>query len=188
MPSRKRPAEPTNKKLYEQVKREAKKKYGKWSAYASSWTVREYKKRGGRYRGSKPRTSSITRWHKEKWVNVCKRTKSGRYAPCGRKRGSTRARDYPYCRPMRRVSSQTPKTVRELGPKKLRQMCSKKRKSMRKSRGQQTRVRLSSRRRTRRTRRKTKRRTRRRTRRKTKRKTRRKTKRKTRRKTRSRKR
>ena len=95
MSSKKRP-EPTNKRLYEQVKREAKKKYGKWSAYASSWTVREYKKRGGRYRGSKSRTSGISRWHKEKWVNVCKRTKSGRYAPCGRKRGSTRARDYPY--------------------------------------------------------------------------------------------
>lgn len=39
MPSRKRP-EPTNKKLYEQVKREAKRRFKVWpSAYASSWFV-----------------------------------------------------------------------------------------------------------------------------------------------------
>jgi len=41
---------PTNKKLYNRVKAEAKRKFDTWpSAYASAWLVREYKKRGGRY-------------------------------------------------------------------------------------------------------------------------------------------
>ncbi len=44
---------PTNPKLYAKVKAEAKKKYKVWpSAYASSWLVKEYKKRGGGYKGT----------------------------------------------------------------------------------------------------------------------------------------
>jgi hypothetical protein len=42
---------PTNKKLYASVKREAKRKYKVWpSAYASGYLVKEYKRRGGKYR------------------------------------------------------------------------------------------------------------------------------------------
>lgn len=42
---------PTDQKLYSRVKAEAKKKFGDdWpSAYASSWIVRTYKARGGKY-------------------------------------------------------------------------------------------------------------------------------------------
>lgn len=42
---------PTNKKLYARVKAAAKRKFAVYpSAYANAWLVREYKKRGGRYR------------------------------------------------------------------------------------------------------------------------------------------
>ena len=42
---------PTNKKLYDSVKREAKRKLKVWpSAYASGYLVKEYKRRGGKYR------------------------------------------------------------------------------------------------------------------------------------------
>ncbi len=45
--------EPTNKALYNRVKAAAKKKFDVWpSAYASSWVVKEYKKRGGKYKGT----------------------------------------------------------------------------------------------------------------------------------------
>jgi len=45
---------PTNKKLYASVRAAAKKKFKVWpSAYASSWLVKEYKRRGGKYSGSK---------------------------------------------------------------------------------------------------------------------------------------
>ena len=42
---------PTDKALYARVKAEAKRKFATFpSAYASGWLVREYKKRGGKYR------------------------------------------------------------------------------------------------------------------------------------------
>ena len=42
---------PTNKKLYSRVKAAARRKFAVYpSAYANAWLVREYKKRGGRYR------------------------------------------------------------------------------------------------------------------------------------------
>lgn len=41
---------PKNQELYKRVKNEAKKKFDRFpSAYASSWIVKEYKKRGGKY-------------------------------------------------------------------------------------------------------------------------------------------
>ena len=49
-----RMATPTNKKLYNRVKNEAKNKFKTWpSAYASAWLVKTYKARGGKYSGSK---------------------------------------------------------------------------------------------------------------------------------------
>ena len=50
---------------------------------------------------------SLTRWFKEKWVDV----KTGK--PCGRQKGEKRA-GYPACRPTKRVSSKTPKTTGEI--------------------------------------------------------------------------
>ena len=42
---------PTNAKLYARVKAATKRKFAVYpSAYANAWLVREYKKRGGRYR------------------------------------------------------------------------------------------------------------------------------------------
>ena len=42
---------PTNKALYARVKAAAKRKFAVYpSAYANAWRVREYKKRGGKYR------------------------------------------------------------------------------------------------------------------------------------------
>jgi len=45
---------PLDKKLYETVKKESDKKFDEnTSIYKSSWIVREYKKRGGKYKGKK---------------------------------------------------------------------------------------------------------------------------------------
>ena len=42
---------PTNSKLYSRVKTAARRKFAVYpSAYANAWLVREYKKRGGKYR------------------------------------------------------------------------------------------------------------------------------------------
>ena len=64
-------ATPTNKKLYEQVKNEAKRRFSVWpSAYGSQWLVKTYKSRGGKYSGEKNQNEGVARWNKEKWKLV----------------------------------------------------------------------------------------------------------------------
>jgi hypothetical protein len=113
--------QPVNKKLYAKVLKSVKAKSEVWpSAYASGRLVQEYKKRGGTYHFGKV-VSGLTRWFKEKWVNVCSKKKS----TCARST-STSARStskYPYCRPTVRVNSKTPKTVKEIPKNKLKEMC-----------------------------------------------------------------
>lgn len=137
---------PLDPALYAEAKRRVKARVKVWpSAYASGQLVQEYKRLGGRYRttGGKAAASSakksgkrskskkraeggLTRWFEERWVNVCEpKTSAGKYKACGRKRAT--AKNYPYCRPSVRVSSQTPKTVGEMTPAELRRMCQKKR-------------------------------------------------------------
>ena len=60
----------------------------------------EWRKNVARSRGG------LHRWFKENWVDV----KTGK--PCGRSKGEKRG--YPACRPKKRVSSKTPKTVGEM--------------------------------------------------------------------------
>ena len=121
---------PKNTTLYNRVKKEAKEKFKVWpSAYASAWLVREYKRRGGTYSGSKPnKTSGLKRWFEEEWIDVCKLPK---HVNCGRPATnlSSWKKKYPYCRPSRRVSKQTPKTASELSSYELAKRCSKKRRS-----------------------------------------------------------
>ena len=57
-------------------------------------------------RKSSKTKGGLDRWFKEKWVDV----KTGK--PCGRQKGEDRG--YPACRPSKRVSSKTPKTVKEM--------------------------------------------------------------------------
>ena len=65
---------PVNKTLYNKIKSQAKRKFKKWpSAYGSAWLVKEYKRQGGKYKGgSKSKSSGISRWMEEKWIDVCK--------------------------------------------------------------------------------------------------------------------
>ena len=119
---------PINKTLYARVKREAIQKFDTWpSAYASAWLVKEYKRRGGKYHGRKPKDSGLQQWFSEKWVDVCYWPKR---RSCGRPKASKGyAEKYPYCRPSKRVNSRTPRTVQELTPKQRKSRCQKKRRS-----------------------------------------------------------
>ena len=99
-------SQPTNKRLYEAVKQEAKRKYKRYpSLYASAWIVKEYKKRGGKYKGEKP-TGGVDRWFEEQWVQVIPFLKSGRVVECGEQTRATKA-----CRPHKRVDKNTPITM-----------------------------------------------------------------------------
>jgi hypothetical protein len=115
---------PLDKKLYSRVLKKIKAKEKVWpSAYASGRVVQEYKKLGGKY-SDFGIISGLTRWFKEKWVNVCVKDKKGKYTPCAKS-----TKKYPYCRPSVRVTSKTPKTVKEISKNKLKKICKLKKNS-----------------------------------------------------------
>ena len=124
----KAPKNVIDKRLYAKIKkrmqlqhRRAKKR---WSAYSSSHLVREYKAEGGRYRKNKKEITGISRWHAEKWIDVCMLPK---LAPCGRAAKSQRSQ-FPFCRPSVRVSQQTPKTYQEMTATQRIKKCRQKKK------------------------------------------------------------
>ena len=88
-----------NESLYEEVKKEADKIYKKSSAYKSMFIVKEYKKRGGRYKDDgKPK--NLKRWMKEEWKDI------------GNK-------EYPVYRPTKKINEKTPLTKSEIKPENL---------------------------------------------------------------------
>jgi hypothetical protein len=103
---------PKNSKLYAAVKKAARAKFETYpSLYASSWIVREYKKRGGTYSGKKPSNATGTlRWYTEKWVQVEPYLKTGIQHQCGSSLESVAKA----CRPLKRINSSTPITISEL--------------------------------------------------------------------------
>jgi hypothetical protein len=120
---------PLDPKLYERVKQEAKQTFKRWpSAYGSAWLVREYKRRGGKYASSSDtptgrahshvshRTGSaskppqgVGRWMQEEWIQVAPYLRSGKKVACGARKNAHKA-----CRPLKRISSETPATILEL--------------------------------------------------------------------------
>jgi hypothetical protein len=102
---------PKNTRLYDSVKKDAKNKFENYpSLYASSWIVREYKKRGGTYSGKKPdKDTGTSKWYTEQWVQVESYLKTGKTVQCGSSEKLTKA-----CRPLKRVNSSTPITISEL--------------------------------------------------------------------------
>lgn len=135
---------PLDKELYLRVKKLATKKFKSPSGvYRSSWIVREYKSRGGKYKGSKSSRSGIKRWFREKWIDLNSpiRSKSKKiigYKSCGRsKSGSVKGKysrkKYPLCRPSKKISSKTPRTYKSISKKAIRS--AKRYKSRYRSRG-----------------------------------------------------
>tara|TARA_R100001377_G_scaffold63437_1_gene39076 strand:- start:167 stop:445 length:279 start_codon:yes stop_codon:yes gene_type:complete len=45
----------------------------------------------------------LSKWFKEKWVDIGKPKKKGRFQPCGRKKAKTSGRGYPKCVPLARA-------------------------------------------------------------------------------------
>lgn len=62
--------------------------------------------------------AALKRWFKEEWKDV----RTGK--PCGRKKGEKRGT--PYCRPSKRVSSETPKTSGEMSASEKRKKIAEK--------------------------------------------------------------
>ena len=68
---------------------------------------------------------SLSRWFKEKWVDVSKKVK-GKHPPCGRSDADKGA--YPKCRPSKKVSKKTPRTSGSYTKKQKKSMTQSKRK------------------------------------------------------------
>jgi len=115
--------EPKDTNLYNSVKRAASKKFKSPSGiYRSSWIVKEYLRRGGKYSNNKKETDGLTRWFKEKWVDISRPIKNSKgkvigYKSCGRKTQS--GKKYPLCRPSKKINKKTPKTYKELSSKSI---------------------------------------------------------------------
>ena len=102
---------PADSKLYEEVKAKIYKQIPTHSAYRSGLIVQEYKRRGGKYEGPKPK-AGLTRWFKEDWRN--QRGEVGY-----KKKGDI-------YRPTKRVTEKTPVTLQELTPGELKTAMRKK--------------------------------------------------------------
>ena len=123
------PSNVVNKSLYKKAKGKANEKYGKkTSAYKSMYIVNEYKKMGGTYSGTKKTSKGLSRWNREKWVQVEPYVKSGKKIVCGSRNKMTKA-----CRPLNKLKG-TPITLQEsikkLGKKKVLELARKKNKYM----------------------------------------------------------
>jgi hypothetical protein len=82
----------------------------KSGVYKNLNMIKWMRKQGDRYKkylkDAKP-DGTMLRWIKEQWANV-KEALKGNYKPCGRKTLETKP--YPLCRPMKKISAETPIT------------------------------------------------------------------------------
>ena len=118
---------PLDKELYKKIVDMGRKKFKVWpSIYASTWVVKEYKRLGGRYSGKKSDKDGLQRWFREEWINVCELPKK---VKCGRPNANLKnwKKEYPYCRPIYKITHNTPKTVSEFSKKQLKNLCKTKR-------------------------------------------------------------
>ena len=102
---------PTDKKLYNKIKKEANSKFlAPTSIYKSAWVVREYKKRKGTFLNAKDKSKGLLRWFREKWVDLNRPGKS-----CGRKSSNEKG---PLCRPTIKITKNTPKLAQNINKNK----------------------------------------------------------------------
>jgi len=75
----------------------------------------------------------LARWFKEKWVDVSKKI-DGKHPPCGRKSadGEKGRKGYPKCRPLKKVSKDTPKIASSYDKKEKKSMVAQKRRAEKK--------------------------------------------------------
>ena len=102
--------EPIDQKLYDRVKAAAKRKFDVYpSVYANAWVVEEYKRRGGKFRGKKPK-GGLKKWFKERWVDLSRPQEGGGYETCGRPDAASGK--YPKCVPESVAKKMTKKEIK----------------------------------------------------------------------------
>ena len=116
--------------IYKKVKKEADAKFKNHGIYKSAWIVREYKERGGTFKGKKPsKKQGLQRWFEEDWMRIGKDGKATK-KPCGRSQEEMEDKVRKgLCRPVKRITKETPKTAKELGKKELKDRYKRKKKT-----------------------------------------------------------
>lgn len=110
-------------KIKTKIQKDVKKKDRRWGAYDSGRLVREYKNLGGKYSGKKSDSkSNLNRWYREKWIDACSWPK---IKSCGRTKDKIKSK-VTYCRPSKKIDSNTPKIIQELTKPEIKRLCEKK--------------------------------------------------------------
>jgi hypothetical protein len=71
----------------------------------------------------KPKCTGLSRWFSEEWIDVCKLPS---IVKCGRINDKNK-RNYPYCRPLYRITSKSPKSYKSLSMSTIKKRCKQKR-------------------------------------------------------------
>ena len=103
------------------------------STYAKQYSAKRSQRSRSRSR-VKGGASNLRRWFEEEWIDVCrsKFDSKGRVThkvSCGRSKAKGKKSEYPYCRPLRKRSRDTPRTAGSLSRSKRAQMCARKHRS-----------------------------------------------------------
>jgi len=92
---------PSNKKLYETIKKQVYIKYPKHSAYRSMLLVKEYKKAGGKYYDDNSENKMNTKkWLGQKWTSLNDYHHNNTIVKCGNSNTKKKFNEYPVCRPL----------------------------------------------------------------------------------------
>lgn len=108
--------------VYKKALEMANKEYGeKSSIYRSSRIVSLYKKMGGKISPKKGKKSvkksrrqGLTRWFKEQWIQVVPYLEKGKVVECGGENMKWKRSAGKACRPLHRITDETPITIEEL--------------------------------------------------------------------------
>jgi len=115
-------------KIHERIRKKLDSEGRQWGALTSAQLVNEFKRAGGRFKGSRnAQKEGLTKWFGEKWIDICALP---RIKECGRANAArlSRAemrRSFPTCRPMRTRGNS--KTAAMISPATRARICSAKR-------------------------------------------------------------
>lgn len=89
---------PTNKDLYDRIKKQVYMDIPKHSLFRSAQLVKRYKEAGGGYTGQQKETG-ISNWFDSKWISVNDKYHNNTVVPCGSSNTQKKFGEYPLCRP-----------------------------------------------------------------------------------------
>ena len=104
---------PTNKELYDKIKKEVYSDIPKHSLFRSAQLVKRYKEAGGTYKDNNS-NQGIKQWFNSKWISVNDKYHDNAIVPCGSSNTQKKYGEYPLCRPIEIVNKLTKPQMKKL--------------------------------------------------------------------------